>query len=92
MKSKGYGRKQSWPNSRCHPGICLEALKKATNDLCHDDRFPGRDINPDRPEYEVGMLTARPRSLVKQYSHPFCGNMILIQHYDFGIKYEMGVK
>jgi hypothetical protein len=30
---KGYGRKRSWPNLRCYPGICLERLRKTTKNL-----------------------------------------------------------
>jgi hypothetical protein len=30
MNWKGYGRKWSWCNLRCYPGICLEKLSKTT--------------------------------------------------------------
>jgi hypothetical protein len=38
-----------WPNLKYYPGICLEVLRETTNN-CQDSQFPGRDLNPGRPE------------------------------------------
>jgi hypothetical protein len=56
MNRKGCGTKQSWPNLRYYPGICLEGLRKTTKNLTQDNRSPGRDLNPGPPEYEAGVL------------------------------------
>lgn len=39
-------------------GICLEGLAKTRIGY---NGFPGRDLNPGRPEYEAGVLTSTPR-------------------------------
>jgi hypothetical protein len=31
------------------------------NHLSHDSRSPGRDLNPEPPEDEAGVLTSQPR-------------------------------
>jgi hypothetical protein len=61
MNWKGYGRKRSWPDWRYYPGICLERLRKTTKNLSQDIPSMGRDLNAGPPEYEVGVLTNRPR-------------------------------
>jgi hypothetical protein len=45
-------------------GICLEGLRKATKNLSKDTLSPGRDLNPELPEYEAGVLTTRQRRSV----------------------------
>jgi hypothetical protein len=63
MDWKGFGRKRTRPNLKYYPGIRLEGLRKTTENLIHDSRCPGRDLNPGPPEYEAGVLT-RPRRSV----------------------------
>jgi hypothetical protein len=36
----------------------LDGLRKTTNILNQDIRFAGRDLNPEPPEYEEGVLTS----------------------------------
>jgi hypothetical protein len=48
---------------RYDPGIYTEGLRKATK-TCQDNRSPGRNLNLRPPEYEAGILTARPRCSV----------------------------
>jgi hypothetical protein len=55
---KRFGRKWSWPNFKYYPGIRLEGVGKSTKNLNKDSRSPGH------PEYEVELLTTRPRSSV----------------------------
>jgi hypothetical protein len=38
---------------RLYPGICLEDLRKTTEYLNQNSRFPGQDLNPEPPEYEA---------------------------------------
>jgi hypothetical protein len=74
MNWKWYGRKRSWPNSRYYPGICLERLKKTMKTLSQDSRSPGRDLNPEPPEYEARVLTTLPWCLflfLWDYYHSF---------------------
>jgi hypothetical protein len=52
-----YGRKRPWPNLGQYHGICLEGLRKTRKDMSHDSRSPARDLNPGRPENEVGVPT-----------------------------------
>jgi hypothetical protein len=67
MNWKRFGRKWSWPNfkviSRHSPG----ETEKNDENLSPDNWFPGRDLNPGLPEYEVGVLTTLPRRLVFQF-------------------------
>jgi hypothetical protein len=44
--------KWSWPNLRYYPGICLEGLRKITNNISQDSLSPGRDLNLGPPKYE----------------------------------------
>jgi hypothetical protein len=64
MTWKGCGRVRSWYNIRYCPGICLEGLTEATNNLNQISRSPGRDFNPEPPEYEAGVVTTGPRRSV----------------------------
>jgi hypothetical protein len=49
---------------RYYPGIRLEVLRKTTKDLSQDSRYTGRELNPETPKYEPGVLTTRPRRSV----------------------------
>jgi hypothetical protein len=40
--------------------IFLEGLRKTTKHLSQDSGPPCRDLNPDPPEYEAGVLTVWP--------------------------------
>jgi hypothetical protein len=39
----------------------LGGTEKNHENLSQDSRSPGRDLNPRRPEYEVGVSTTLPR-------------------------------
>jgi hypothetical protein len=52
-------------SKRHYPGICLDGLRKTTNDFCQDTQSPGRDLNPGSPECEAGVLTTRPEHSVE---------------------------
>jgi hypothetical protein len=43
--------------SRFYPGIFLEDLGEDTKNLIQASRSLGRDMNPEPPEYEAGVLT-----------------------------------
>jgi hypothetical protein len=45
----------------------LKRLKKIMKSISQGSRSPGRDLNPGPPEYEVGVLTTRPRRSVVYY-------------------------
>jgi hypothetical protein len=45
--------------------VCLNGLRKSMNYLNRDSRYPGRNLNPETPEYEAGALTTRQRSSVR---------------------------
>jgi hypothetical protein len=49
---------------RYYSGIGLERLEKTMKNISQDDRSPGRDLNPESPEHEEGLLTAQPRRSV----------------------------
>jgi hypothetical protein len=55
MNWKGYGRKQSWPNLRYYPSICLEGPRKTTKKP-QSGQLVSR---PGPPEYEAGVLTTQ---------------------------------
>jgi hypothetical protein len=59
MNWKGFGKKGPLPNLRHYPGICQEELREITKNY-EDIWSNGRDLNPEPPEYEVGLLTTRP--------------------------------
>jgi hypothetical protein len=44
---------------RYSPGICLEGLRKFTENFSQDSPSPGQYFNPGPPEYEAGVLTTR---------------------------------
>jgi hypothetical protein len=52
---KGFGRK--WPQPiRGDIPVCLERLRKTTNNISQDSRGPGRDSNRTPPKYEARAL------------------------------------
>jgi hypothetical protein len=62
---KGCGRKRLWPNFK----VLSQNLRGGTeknHETPYNSRSPGWDLNPGPPEYESGVLTTRPRQLVKQ--------------------------
>jgi hypothetical protein len=56
---EGCARKQSWPNLRLYPGICLEALRKPMKTSIMIANL--RDLSSRPPNYEAGVLTSQPR-------------------------------
>jgi hypothetical protein len=44
---------------RYYAGVCLEGLRKITENPSQDSRSPGRDFNPRPSEYEAGMETSQ---------------------------------
>jgi hypothetical protein len=60
---------------RYYPGMSLEVLRKSTNNLSQDGLSPYRDLNPEPPEYEAGVLTTRPRRLIRRWKN--CVKMYL---------------
>jgi hypothetical protein len=60
MDLNGFRRKRSRPNFKYYPGIRLGGLRKTAKPLSHDNRSPGRDLNPGPSEYEVTVLITRP--------------------------------
>jgi hypothetical protein len=67
MNWKEFRRQRSWPTLRYYPGIHLKGLTKTTRNLSQDSLSPVRDFNPGPPEYESGVLTTRPRRLIKTH-------------------------
>jgi hypothetical protein len=54
--------KRSWPNLlKYYAGIYLEGLRETTKTSMRIAGLRGRESNPRRTEYEVGVLTTRPR-------------------------------
>jgi hypothetical protein len=49
--------------------IRLVELRKATKVISHYSWFPARDLNPERPQYEMGVYTTRPRRSVHGVAH-----------------------
>jgi hypothetical protein len=47
------GNKRSWPDLRCHPGICQEGMRTTVI-----NGFRGQDLKPMSPKYEEGVVTA----------------------------------
>jgi hypothetical protein len=43
---------QSWSNFKVLSAIFLEVLRKTTKNHNRDRRSPGRELNPEPPEYE----------------------------------------
>jgi hypothetical protein len=57
---------------RCYPGIRLEELRQNTKNLSQDSRFPGRNLNPGRPEYELGAYSGLTAAyVIPHIPHPF---------------------
>jgi hypothetical protein len=52
---KGFERKQSWPNLRYYPRICLEGLSKTMKNSSQIIWSPGRDFKPGPHEYDAGV-------------------------------------
>jgi hypothetical protein len=65
MNWKGFGSKRSWPNCKVLSRN-LEGLKKTTKTSIRVAGRRGPESNPGPPEYEVGVLTTRPRRAVRQ--------------------------
>jgi hypothetical protein len=40
-----------------YPGIRMEGLRRTTEDFSQDSQSLSRDLNPEPPEYEAGMLS-----------------------------------
>jgi hypothetical protein len=59
MNWKGFERKQSWPNLRYNPGICLDGLRKTKKDLSKDSWYLGWDFTQGPPKCEAGVLTTQ---------------------------------
>jgi hypothetical protein len=62
------------PNLRYYPNICLEGLRKTTQNLSQDSWSLSQDFNLVPPKYKAGVLTIWPRcsvpwSLVGAYQH-----------------------
>jgi hypothetical protein len=55
-----------------NPGISMEGLRKTTRNLSQKSRSPGRDLNPEPPVYEAGVLNTRPRHSVLMWMKCFC--------------------
>jgi hypothetical protein len=58
---KSFGSKRSRPNLRRYSRIRLEGLRNTTKNISQDSWSPGRDLNPEPPEYEARVLATRPR-------------------------------
>jgi hypothetical protein len=65
MNWKGCGRERSLCNLRYYPGICLDGLRKIMENLNHNSRYPGRDLNTRSPECGAGALPCRPRHSIE---------------------------
>jgi hypothetical protein len=72
MTWNGFGRKWLQPHLWYYPGICMEGLKKITQNLLNQDsQSPGQDLNLGPPKNEAGVLTTQPRCLVTDLAY-FC--------------------
>jgi hypothetical protein len=70
---KGFGRKRSWPNFKVLSWHSTGGNEENYENLNQDSQSPGRESNPGPPEYEVGVLSTRPRRLVPlNYYLVFC--------------------
>jgi hypothetical protein len=65
MNWKGFERKQSWPNFKLLSKYFSGGTEGNHEHFIEDIRSPGRDFNPGPAEYEAGVLTTRPRRLVR---------------------------
>jgi hypothetical protein len=74
----------NWKGSVCglilryYPSIHLDGLRKTAKILSQVNRSPGRYLNLGPPEYEAGVLSTRPRRLVKARSRPHYGELAQI--------------
>jgi hypothetical protein len=59
MNCRGFGWKRSWTYLRYYPGLCLEGLRKTMKNFNECRRSPGRDFNPEPPEYRAGVLATQ---------------------------------
>jgi hypothetical protein len=66
MNWKGYRRKQSWPNLRYYPGICMLGQRKTTKNVSQDSQSPGQDLNLGSLEYKARMLTTQPQHSIRK--------------------------
>jgi hypothetical protein len=66
---------RSWPNLRYYVGIRLDRVSETTKNLNQHSLSLGRVLNPEPPEYEAEVLTARPRRSVKLLQHGECSKM-----------------
>jgi hypothetical protein len=48
------GRKYTWRNLSHYSGMCLEGLRKSTNILSQDCRYPVRELEQESLGYEIG--------------------------------------
>jgi hypothetical protein len=51
------------PNLKYYP-VELDELRKTTNNLRQNSRYPGRVLNPGPSEYEAEVLTTQPQHSV----------------------------
>jgi hypothetical protein len=71
----------SRPYLRCYPGICLEELRKATENRDQDSRSPGLDLNPEPPEYEVREMVNHSAVIfgLKYYQYSNCNHLFMTE-------------
>jgi hypothetical protein len=50
-----------------YPRICLEGLRKATNNHSRDSQSPGSGTQPEPPEYKAGTLVILNYDALKLY-------------------------
>jgi hypothetical protein len=56
--------KRQWPDLTYYTGIRPKELRKTMRNLGQDNRSSDRDFNPGPPNYEAGMIPARPQHSV----------------------------
>jgi hypothetical protein len=56
--------KQLWPNLRYYPGICLEGLRKTTDNRSQNSWYPDQDTNQAPPECKSKALLLQPICLI----------------------------
>jgi hypothetical protein len=61
---KGFGRNRSWPNVKVASQHSIGGTEENHDNVSQDSLSLGRNLNPRPPEYEAGVLTARPRRAV----------------------------
>jgi hypothetical protein len=60
-----------WPNFK-FLSRHVPRRTEVNHEEAQDSQFPGRDLNPEPPEYEAGVLTARPRHSDTRVLALFC--------------------